>query len=507
MLEQKVLDLNLQGHVRFINKYLPLADLLGYLQRTDIYLFTSKDPFQAVSGTFAYAMGCGCPVISTPIPHAKEMLDGAGIIIDFQRPDQLADVAVRLLSDTRLMRDMKLNALHKIRPTAWPNAALAHVDLAMKHMARIGGDQLPLLYNLPPISLSHMRKLTTARGLIQFSKLSAPDIQSGYTIDDNARALVALCHYHQIHQDEKTLPLIKTYLDFIVHCQSVDGTFSNYIDIDGVNEMKNQKENLEDANGRAFWALGDFISNGKLFNRKWVDKAEVTFLAALPWVIKMRSPRAVSFVIKGLYQYGRVRKSTVVNQSTVLLADDLVSKYSSVSDKKWKWFEEYLTYANSVMPEALLCAYLATGNQSYKGVAKSCLDFLLKIIFQKDEIKVISNQGWMKRGKRSHPYGEQPIDVAYTIMALDRFHEVFPTEGYQEKMTVAFNWFLGKNHLKKIMYNPVTGGCYDGLEEHHINLNQGAESTVSYLLSRLVMEKNFNPGRPPKIKLLRERLM
>ena len=504
MLEQKVLDLNLQGHVHFINRYLPLSELLGYLQRTDIYLFTSKDPNQAVSGTFAYAMGCGCPVISTPIPHAKEMLTGAGIIIDFQQSKQLAEAALKLLSDTELMRDMKLNALHKIRPTAWPNAALAHVDLTLKHMIRGSVNKTSLCYNLPPISLAHIQKLTTTSGIIQFSKLSAPDIESGHTLDDNARALVAACRYYQITEDETILPLIETYINFIIRCQGTEGTFINYINSDGNPHPKNQQENLEDANGRAIWALGEFIAQGSRFERQLVDKVELAFLQSLRLIPTIRSPRALSFILKGLYHYNQVRNNPFVKQSIISIADDLVSKYRGVSDKKWKWFEEYLTYANGVMPEALLCAYLATGNESFKAVAKSCFDFLLNVIFRNDEIKVISNQGWLKKGDQSNQFGEQPIDVAYTIMALDKFNDVFPLEDYEEKMTIAFNWFLGKNHLKQIVYNPATGGCYDGLEEYHVNLNQGAESTVSYLLSRLVIEKLNNQTRPTKKKLLKE---
>jgi glycosyltransferase involved in cell wall biosynthesis len=502
MLEQKVLTLHLQGHVRFINKYLPLNDLLAYLQRTDVYLFTSKDPHQAVSGTFAYAMGCGCPVISTPIPHAKEILAGAGVIVDFQQPNQLADVTIKLLSDANLMQDMKLHALHKIQPTAWPNAALAHVEVIMNKLPKPDQRKIRLHYNLPPLSLAHIRKLTTSRGIIQFSRLSSPDAQSGLTIDDNARALIALCHYYQIFSDASTLRLIDTYLDFIIYCQGPLGTFSNYVDIDGVPDTKNQQENLEDANGRAFWALGEFLLRASFFKKSWIAKAESAFAKALPAMIQMRSPRALSFVLKGLCCYPLAKSTPQIRQAIVSLADDLVSKYRGVSTRKWQWFENYLTYANGVLPEALLCAYLATGNELFKTTAKSCFDFLMGLFFQGDSIKVVSNQGWLKRGEPTKNFGEQPIDVAYTILALDRFHQVFPNEGYQSKMTIAFSWFLGKNHLHQIMYNPATGGCYDGLEEHHINLNQGAESTVSYLLSRLMMEKSKQASALKPLKLV-----
>jgi hypothetical protein len=141
-----------------------------------------------------------------------------------------------------------------------------------------------------------------------------------------------------------------------------------------------------------------------------------------------------------------------------------------------------------VIPEALLCAYLATGNTTFKTVAKSCFDFLERNIFSDGKIKVVSNKGWLTKDKTTSPFGEQPIDVAYTILALGRFHHAFPDLGYNERMQLSFDWFLGRNHLKQNIYDSVTGGCYDGLEEHHVNLNQGAESAVSYLLSRLELD-------------------
>jgi hypothetical protein len=113
----------------------------------------------------------------------------------------------------------------------------------------------------------------------------------------------------------------------------------------------------------------------------------------------------------------------------------------------------------------------------------------LFITFTPAGIKLISNQSWKHKGVSTASFGEQPIDVAYTILALDRFYEVFGEQLYLQKMYTAFAWFLGHNHLHQIIYNPSTGGCYDGLEEHHVNLNQGAESTLSYLLARLTLEK------------------
>ena len=486
-LYQKVYDLHLENNVRFINKYLSLEELMTYLQRTQLYLFTSKDPNQAVSGTLAYAMACGCPVIATPIPHAKEFLDGAGLTYDFENFNQLAQKTISLLKKPKLMHEMRLNALHKISPTSWQNAAIAHIQLVKK-----SNDNIVLNYEIPKISLDHIKKMTTKDGLIQFSAISTPDIDSGYTIDDNARALIAVTKHYELTNESEDLELIKTYLKYIVYCQQENGSFLNYVNKNGNFTSNNTDENLEDANGRAIWALGEFISFKNIIHKDLIHKATIAIEKSIKNILNLNSPRAISFVIKGLYFYNLDIQSTRINEIITVLADNLVSKYRGISDKKWKWFEDYLTYANSILPEAMLFAGLATGSELFKNIAKISFDFLLSIIFKIDQIKVISNQGWYIKGKSAHQYGEQPIDVAYTILALKTFYEVYEEPVYVEKMKIAFDWFLGKNHLSHIVYNPKTGGCYDGLEENHVNLNQGAESTVSYLLSRLAMENVAN---------------
>lgn len=489
-LKEKVVELKLQDHVEFIDEYLPLDELLAYLQRTNIYLFTSKDPFQAVSGTFAYAMASGCPIISTPIPHAKEMLkDGAGLIVDFANPKQLSDAILRLLYDPILTENMSLNALHKIVPTSWENSAIAHVDLIGK---KIKATTPKLHYELPDISLEHIKRLTTETGMIQFSKIANPDLSSGFTLDDNARALVAVAKHYQMTRDETDLRLIEIYLDFIIFCQQEDGTFMNYVDHDGTYFDKNKDENLEDSNGRAIWALGEFSSYASLFSHYHISRAENALQKGLPKISGFASPRAIAFSIKGLYYYNIKNNDIAIEHLITSLADNLVSKYRGVSDAKWKWFEDYLTYANSVLPEAMLYAYLSTGNTLFGKIAIISFDFLLSVIYKNGQIKVVSNQGWQNKGTEPNVFGEQPIDVAYTIMTLGLFYDTFGEKSYLKKMNTGFEWFLGKNHLHQVIYNPCTGGCYDGLEESHVNLNQGAESTVSYLMARLVVEKYFN---------------
>ena len=485
-LEQKVKDLYLQNHVRFINKFLALPDLLEYLQLTDIYLFTSNDPNQAVSGTFVYAMSCACPIISTPFPHAKEVLtEDTGIIFEFGNSQQLANGVIRLLSDGSLRRNISSNTLQKIVSTAWENSAVAHAMLFEK----ISGDKITIQYNLPVINLNHLKKMTTNTGIIQFSKINQPDIRSGYTLDDNARALVVTCMYFELTGNEKSIQDIRKYLTFIKSCMQPAGDFLNYVDKDNKFTDQNKAANLDDANGRAVWALGYLLSLTNLLPGDVISEAKAIIEKSMHRIETVHSPRAMAFAVKGIYYYLSTANSPENLLHLKTFADRLVQMYKHESNEKWEWFEGYLTYANSILPEAMLYAWLKTRKTVYKKIAISSFNFLLSQIFNENGIEVISNKGWLQKGQKAGHFGEQPIDVAYTVMTLSKFYDVFNDENYRQKMETAFNWFLGSNRLHQIIYNPCTGGCYDGLEETHVNLNQGAESTVSYLMARLTKEK------------------
>lgn len=485
MLEGMVKNLHLENHVQFINEYVSLADLLEYLQLTDLYLFTSKDPDQAVSGTFSYALSCGCPIISTPIPHALELLqDTPYTIVPFSNPEKLAVAINHLLGDEALRHTIHLDALHRMAATSWENTALQYAML----FQQISEEPFSLEYRLPDINLNHIQQLTTDFGMIQFSVLNQPDIGSGYTIDDNARALIAMCQHYRITRRDADLDLIGKYLSFLEFCLQPNGHFLNYVDEKKAFTEQNYSTNLADSNGRAIWALGYVASMNGILPTHLVHRAVLVLDVVSKQVTDVYSTRAMSFTIKGLYYYHSAFPSAFTQELILTLADRLVQMYVHESDNDWKWFESYMTYANSLVPEALLCAYDVSKQVLYREIAKTTFDFLLSHIFNGQGIKVISNNGWMRKGETPEYFGEQPIDVAYTVLALSRFYDAFEERDYLVKMEAGFNWFQGQNHLHRIVYNPCTGGCCDGLEENHVNLNQGAESTVSYLMARLVME-------------------
>jgi glycosyltransferase involved in cell wall biosynthesis len=500
MLEEKIETLNLQNNVQFVNEFVALPDLLEYLQLTDIYLFTSKDPNQAVSGTFSYAMSCGCAIVSTPIPHAQEVLqDDAGIIVDFENPEQLSLAVIALLDQEELRKSISMKGLHKIVPSVWENAAISHALL----FSTMSEHQISLKHRVPVVNLDHIKRMTTDFGMYQFCVINQPDVDSGYTLDDNARAMVAMCQHYALTNNEEDLKYINIYYNFIEFCLQSEGYFLNYVDENRNFTEQNYQTNLADSNGRAIWALGFLISMSNILPKELIDDAQLTMQAALSKVHKIHSTRAMAFIIKGLYYRNIENKSSQDIDLIKELTNRLVQMYRHEAEKDWDWFESYLTYGNSILPEALLCAYMATGEVLYKDIAKKTFDFLLSKIYKENRIKVISNKGWSQKGDNLDQIvigGEQPIDVSYTILALNKFYEVFKDETYKQKLDIAFDWFLGNNHLEQIIYNPCTGGCYDGLEENSVNLNQGAESTVSYLMARLTLENFLKSEQKNKIK-------
>ena len=485
-LKTLVEELKLENHVNFINRYLEIDELLDYLKATDIYLFTSKDANQAVSGTFAYAMSCACPIVATSIPHTKEVLSSnEGILVDIGNSEQMAKGAIKLLSEVKLRKSMALSAFNKTRASSWNNVTLKLVDIYKKSL----DESFKITYNYPPIKLDHLKNMTTDLGIIQFSKISEPDINSGYTLDDNASALIVMCMHYKLFKKSIDLLYIDKFLSFIERCQTDSGTFINYVDKHNNTHIKNDYVNLEDSNARAVWALGTIVSLKAYLPKTIVNRARLCLLQSSKWMENILSPRAIGFVIKGLYLYNSAEQDFNVISIIQKLSKNLITNYDIYAIKNWNWFENYLTYANSIIPEAMLYSYLVTDKESYKRVALESFDFLLSKMFVNNHFKVISNQGWYKKDTVPNEYGEQAIDVSYTIQTLNLFYKTFEDPIYKTMMQTAFNWFLGRNHLNQIMYDRTTCGCYDGLEKTNVNLNQGAESTICYLMGRIIMEQ------------------
>ncbi|GAA4884217.1 glycosyltransferase family 4 protein [Flaviramulus aquimarinus] len=480
-------DLGLLNHVKFINKYLPLNKLLEYLTLSDIYLFTSKDPNQAVSGTLAYALSCGCAVISNPIPHAIETLknDNGVLLNTFGDHKAFSKNIIELIEDGNKRQTIAKNAFSAIRSTTWENAAIKYGLLFGKLTERIED----LRFKLPPIQLNHIKKLTTNHGILQFSNFSQPDPNSGYTLDDNARALINMVMYYSLYRKRSVLKYVHIYLSFMERIQRKSGWFDNYMDYELQLTKKNKTINLEDANGRAVWSLGYVISHKDILPPALITRAKRCWDNIQDKIEGISSPRAMAYTIKGLYHYFSEYSDNHIKIQIINFANKLLEHYKVNSEDEWQWYENYMTYANNILPEAMMYSYLVTNNKDYKKIALITFDFLLSQYFMKRQIKVISNRGWFKKKNEREFYGEQPIEVVTTIIALDLFYDVTKKRAYKNQLELAFSWFLGNNHLHQIMYNPENGASYDGLEDVHVNINQGAESTLCFFKAQMIMDK------------------
>ncbi|WP_142786316.1 glycosyltransferase [Changchengzhania lutea] len=479
--------LKLQDHIIFINKYLKLKQLLEYLTLSDIYLFTSKDPNQAVSGTLVYALSCGCAVISNPIPHAVETLkNGNGLLLEnFGDSNEIKQKILDLIENKNKRVNMAKNAFANIRFTTWENVAIKYGLLFGKLAERIED----LRFNLPPIKLDHIKKLTTNHGILQFSNFSEPDINSGYTLDDNARALINMVMHYNLYRKKSVLNYADIYLGFIENIQRENGWFDNYLNYELQLTKENYETNLEDANGRAVWSLGYVIGHQNILPSGFIHRAKKCWHKTIDRIDDMNSPRAIAYTIKGLCHYYASYSEESVKSKVERLANKLLQHYKVNYEEGWHWYEDYMTYANNILPEAMMYSYLITKNEDYKKIAEITFDFLLSQYFMKRQIKVISNKGWFKKKNEREFYGEQPIEIATTIIALDLFYRITGKTRYKNQLEIAFSWFLGNNHLNQVMYNPINGASYDGLEDTHVNINQGAESTLCFFKAQMIMDK------------------
>ncbi len=479
-LEREIRRLHLEHHVKFYNKFLSTEELLAYLKSTDIYLAPTMDRRQSVSGTLSYAVGCGKPVIATDSLYAKSLVSKtSGILVHPQNPNAIANALLRLCSNAKLLDRMSKHAYERTRHMTWTNVALAHFNLYRK-IVHVAQER-----KLPPISLQHLKTLTDDFGIFQFAKYTKPNKRYGYTLDDNARALiVAAMNWNQTLKDAPVL--FERYLDFIEFVQKANGSFSNIV----TSQRKIQRRRIEseDAQGRTLWSLGFVIAQSHLPS-SYRKRAAKLFHKAMPSIKRLKSPRAIAFAMLGLHFYNLALANARSRYLFKFLADLQLKRFQEAVAKDWCWFEDRLTYSNSKLPESLFLAYLDTKNPGYLEVAEKTFQFLIRITFKNGMFAPIGQKGWYVRGRKRTYFDQQPEDASSMVQTLLVAYQATGKEKYKKMAFDVFQWFLGKNHLHQMVYDESSGGCYDGVGEHALNLNQGAESTVSYLLARLALEK------------------
>ena len=338
----------------------------------------------------------------------------------------------------------------------------------------------------PPIKLTHLNALTDHTGIIQHAKYSIVSRKTGYTTDDNARALIVAVKYHELYKDSLSLKLANIYLSFLHYVQKEDGRVHNFV---GCNQSFLDEIGSEDSLGRTIWACGYVMSTN--FHENFKATAKYIFDNALKWTGELKFPRAMAFSIMGLYYYNKgCPENTDAVSRTEQLSNLIVKNYEDESDKRWKWFEPVLSYSNGKVPQALFMAHEMTKNKKYLRVAEESLDFLSEIVIIENKLVPIGHDGWYPKDGKRAIYDQQPINAEAMVEAYLTAYNVTGKKKYYDRAILSFEWFLGRNSSKRMVYNPENGGCFDGLQSNDVNKNQGAESTIAYLLSRLLVEEN-----------------
>lgn len=488
-LQLLVKHLGLSNHVLFLNEFIDQDELFKYLSACDIYITPYINEAQITSGTLSYAMGAGCAVISTPYWHAQELLeDGKGRLFDFKDSEKLSDILVDLLDHPTVLSDLQRKASDYGTTITWPKTGQRYIQLAKDILNEppqpvIKKETIvdPLL--LPPFSLTHIKRLTDDTGIIQHAKFGIPNLKEGYCLDDNARALLMAAMAYQQKKDITALEFMPVYLSYIHYMQNEDGSFRNFLSF---NRNFLDEVGSEDSFGRTIWALGYLLGNAP--NDAYYQTGKLVFFNAVPHFEKLQSIRSIANTMIGISYYLKTNPSDEdMTERLRTLAENLVQHYADNQTKDWHWFESLLAYDNAMLPLALLHAAQILNDTKITKVAMVTMDFITEHTMINGNLSVIGNREWyIKDGERSM-FAQQPIDALAMVLMYHQAFLLTKDKEYLNKLFTSFMWFLGENDLRMSLYDFETKGCCDGFENYGVNRNQGAESTLAYLISHLTV--------------------
>jgi len=514
-LQQRVRELDIGEHVIFQNRFVELNELCEYLGIADIYVTPYLEEAQITSGTLAYAMGTGKAVISTPYWYATEMLaEGRGRIVPFRSPDAIAEQIIDLLNNDVERHAMRKKAYTFSRDAIWKQVSRKYLQLFGEVRQNRTRNPRPrhsyvenikaiTNFDLPEIKLDHLKALTDDTGILQHANYTIPDRTHGYCTDDNARALLVSA------MGRKYLPangggldsLSGHYLGFLLYAFNEEkGRFRNFMTY-----ARHWTEEMgsEDAHGRAIWSLGKAVAF--LQDPGHLAMSTTLFGKALPAVEDFHSPRAIAFSLVGIHAYlNKFAGDSDVRRVRDVLADRLFNQFKNNATDTWPWLENALNYANGKLPQALLLAGRRMRRKDMIDMGLRSLKWLLAIQTEDGHFVPIGSNGWYEQGGPRARFDQQPIEANSMVEACVEAFNVTRDKSWFDSAVRCFNWFLGNNDLNLPLYDPKSGGCRDGLMADGINQNEGAESSLAWLISLMTLQKLYadevlKQPRSPKI--------
>jgi glycosyltransferase involved in cell wall biosynthesis len=493
-------DLGVEANVIFHNRFVSPQELVELIGAADIYITPYKHKSQVVSGTLAYALSAGKAIISTPYLHAIELLDDErGALVPFDDPGAIAAKTIELLDNPTARHAMRKRAYLYSRDMVWNRVAQQYMgSFESVYNERLRNPRATFsaqntekeLDRLPTIKLDHLYRMTDSTGILEHAVFVVPNFPEGYTTDDNARALIVAILLEELGV---TVPagsadLASRYLAFLwLAFEPVTKRFRNCLSYE---RQWQEPEGSEDSHGRALWGLGTVLGRSKDAGLR--GAAGRLFELAIPAAVEFRSPRACAFALLGLQEYldSFPGDRAALNASDAL-ANRLLQLYRAHQSADWHWFENMLAYSNARLPQALIRAGVRNSNQEMVGAGLEALDWLGSI--HRCEVKghfvPIGSQGFYSRKTEKARFDQQPVEACAAVSACLQAYRATGKGRWRKDAWSAFNWFLGDNDLQIALYDASTGGCRDGLHADRANENQGAESTLSFLMALLEMRK------------------
>jgi glycosyltransferase involved in cell wall biosynthesis len=493
-------DLGVEGSVIFRNRFETPQELVELIGAADIYITPYKHKGQVVSGTLAYALSAGKAIISTPYLHAIELLDEErGVLVPFDDPLAIAEKTIELLDNGTARHAMRKRAYLYARDMVWGRVAQQY----MGSFERVYNERLrnpratfsaqnteKVLDRLPTVNLDHLHRMTDYTGILEHAVFNVSNYPEGYSTDDNARALIVAILLEEFGSTTATdsLDLASRYLAFL--WLAFDQTSKRFRNCLSYERQWQESEGSEDSHGRALWGLGTVLGRTKHAGLK--GAAGRLFELAVPAAVEFKSPRACAFALLGLQEYlESFSGDRAALNAADTLANRLLDSYISNRSVDWRWFESVLAYSNARLPQALIRAGVRSSNDAMVSAGLEALDWLA--IIQRCEIKghfvPIGSHGFYSKKTEKARFDQQPIEACAAVSAYLQAYRATGKGRWRKEAWTAFNWFLGDNDLQIALYDPTTGGCRDGLHPDRANENQGAESTLSFLMALLEMRK------------------
>ena len=487
-------EMGVESQVLFHNRFVSPTEMVEFIGAADIYITPYRFEAQVVSGTLAYALGAGKAIISTPYWHAIELLDERrGALVPFQDSEAIARRTVELLDTPAIRHGMRKRAYIYARSMVWQRVAQGYMasfaqarrDRTLQPRAMFADESSEKHFDfLPVLKLDHLSRLTDDTGILQHATFAVPNYAEGYTTDDNARALVLAVLMEQIGDAEPKdiAKLTSRYLAFLAYAFNPEnGRFRNFLTYA---RQWTEAKGSEDSHGRALWALGTVL--GRSNNETIRGAAGRLFETAVPAVIAFSSPRAWAFALLGIQEYlDGFPGDRSAQHLRSALATRLLELYGSNQSPEWNWFEDVLAYSNARLPQAVLIAGRSSSDAVMTSAGLGTLSWLCDVQRSPNSAHFvpIGSQGFYRRGQEKARFDQQPLEAGGAVSACLEAYRATGDAHWLNEAWSAFNWFLGKNDLQIALYDPATGGCRDGLHPERVNQNQGAESTLAFLMA------------------------